>query len=225
MPLPPGALDLYPQTQAAIGANPTEQRPLSWPAKPNGWVPNLSDWRPGDLLVMERVSNGAGAGAITTAIEAYQRKFAHPAARTFADCTHCAVYLGDGLIADARYGKVVTIRRLFPEVFRRKMCIVRWDYNVITKAQVRGFTRAVFDLEGVPYSNSPLAIFQWHQGSLNGSVPARNLVCSALIEYAAKQVKIALSKAPGVTYPMLPASFLAHPWLTQVPVDWRVGWP
>lgn len=198
-----------------------EARPLSWPFDPRGWVPNFNDWNEGDLLVMEQVPGDQTAAIVRT----YQAQNAPYAARQYADCTHCAVYLGEGLIADSRFRKAVTIRRLFPELIRRRVAVLRWDSTFVHKDQVRGFLRAVFDLENVPYAQSPPSLFRWHSGRYLSSPATNGLVCSGLIEYAAYQVNMDLAKAPGQHCPMLPAAFLTHPWLRRINTDWRAAQP
>ena len=141
-----------------------------------------------------------------------------------------AVYLDNGLIADATFSRGVAIRRLWPEVHDRRMSVIRWDASVVTTPQIEGFVRTIYDLEGVGFAKLPGHLVSWHAGtSLNG-VP-QSLVCSSLIEYAALKVKIALAAMLKQHWslqnspPMLPASFLGHPLFSPVSVRWLEARP
>lgn len=99
MPLPQSALEVFPPGSSicAKGTFAFEPRPVAWHAR-LGWVPNFKKWKPGDLLVMEKLPGG---GIFSSGIEAYQKARVHRGAQRYVDCTHCAVYIGDGLIADS----------------------------------------------------------------------------------------------------------------------------
>jgi hypothetical protein len=182
-------------------------------------MPNFNAWTPGDILVFEALPNNP----LTPVIEAYQKVNATTGARPYADCTHCAVYLGDGLIADARFRRLMGIRRLWPETLRRKLCVLRFDHSIVTSAEVQLFVEETLALEDVKYGASPIAFAKWRSGQfLNQSAPS-GLVCSAVIEYAANRAGIPLAKARKVYGPMLPASLMAHPWLIPQQAEWLLA--
>lgn len=218
MPLSSHALPVLPTTDpaTATGTFVYADRPLGWP-KSLKWVPNFQDWKAGDILVFE------GLGDLpSTIIEHFQQATAPPGAAPCYDCTHAAVYIGEGLIADARFRRLIGVRRLWPETQRRKLGVFRLDDAKATSAEVRLFVEEVLALEDVPYGSSPKAFISWLNGTFLKQAP-RGLVCSALVEYAANNAGIALAMARRSYGPMLPASLATHPWLIPVPAEWRVA--
>jgi len=213
--LPAQALPVYPSQSPSIGT--FANRPWSWP-KTLGWVPNLATWLPGDILLFDSLPGLAGK-----AIQAYQAANAHASARQFANLTHCAVYLGGGLIADSRFRRLVGVRRLWPETMKRATCVLRFDPKEISPDEVRDFVEEIYELEDVPYGATPWAYKNWRNGTFRHNGAPTGLVCSALIELAATKAGIPLSLARKVTGPMLPASFMAHPWLLPVQAEWQIS--
>jgi len=208
------ALSIYPSADPTQSSASFADRPHSWPRQ-LGWVPNFAQWRPGDILVFDGVG-----GLIGNAIQTYQKAKAHNGAKPFANFTHCGVYLGEGLIADARFKRLIGVRRLWPETMKRALCVLRFDPQHITSDEVRDFLEEVYSLEDIPYGTAPAAIKSWLSGTFLSKAIPSGLVCSALIEYAASRAGIPLSLARKVSGPMLPASFMAHPWLLPVQAEW-----
>ncbi len=152
-------------------------------------------------------------------IENFQKQAAPAAAKAFSSCTHCAVYLGDGLIADSRFRRRIGIRRLYPETFKRRICVWRLDPAIGRPGVLRRFVDELLDLEDMPYGATLTAMLPWMANNFLGTRP-KGLVCSAYIEYAANRAGIAFSCATGVVGPMLPSSFMVHPFLQLVPAHW-----
>lgn len=67
--------------------------PASWPGSE---VPNFSDWRDGDIVLVHRTRNAIGLG-----IQASQRASSSAVTRKGASCSHAAVYIGHGMVSDA----------------------------------------------------------------------------------------------------------------------------
>lgn len=103
------------------------------------------------------------------------------------------------------------------------MCVLRWDDTVISDDEVHLFLEAVIDLEDTPYASSPFSIARWLNNSFLNHNASSGLVCSALIEYAAKEAKVPLALAPMVKGPMLPATLVDHPWLKLIHAEWCIA--
>jgi hypothetical protein len=218
MPLPlphrPSSNHVFPAKASA------EPRPLAWPRASKA-IPNFSDWLPGDIVVMETSS-------ANNPVAVFQKRTKERDMVKFADWTHCAVYIGDGLIVDTRWKQGATIRRLFPETGHRRIVVRRFDPAIVPPAHCKIFADVVAEFEGVPYAKywHTLQHAQSHHlqngGVTQGSngVPTR-MICSSLVTFAAHRSKIAIRPPPLSNSPILPASLMFHPWLTDVPVEWR----
>ena len=220
MPLPPTALQLYPSAPGPYPTGQQEPRPASWP-RGNRQIPNLSDWQPGDVLVFEL---HPGRQAAPHPVAAFQARHADPAVVRHATCTPCAVYLGAGLMADARLGRLVGVRRLSGEVGVRRTGVYRFKPTVVTAALIGRFLDVVYELEDVPYAQLGRPFLAWAGGGnqhLSAPPQVGGLVCSALLEYAAHHVGIGLGMVAAA--PLMPASLVGHPFLDPVPAAWRLA--
>lgn len=216
MPLPPLPAVLNQHQQSAAG----EKRPLSWPATAPA-IPNLSGWQPGDVLVMKALPT-------SQPIVAFQKRHPDTKVHAFADWTHCAVYIGDGLMVDTRPSWGARIRRLYPETVQREIAVRRLKSAILSSPPLEREMLGEYSalLEDVPYMsyvNLGLSAYLKRNVGMplnSGKLPSA-LVCSSLVEYAADKAGVALRFEPSSVDPILPASLMSHPWLEDVPADWR----
>jgi uncharacterized protein YycO len=217
--MPPTALPVCPSSFTGLFQRPA--RPVSWPVGLQ-FLPNLDDWREGDILVMEQVPNAIASYAVVGIQQAHPDK----QIQAYAHCTHCAVYVGNGLIADARLGTVAGVRRLSNEAGRRRISVLRFDARSVTADEVRRFVEVIFEFEGVPYVRGPAGLIQWLRG-YNGSISGlpRSVVCSSLVEWAAAEAGVNLRQTMRHMNmgPSLPAMFMTLPLLTHVPAQWHIA--
>lgn len=200
------------------GATPSA-RPIAWPVSEIA-VPNLVDWAPGDILVMETLGTTGSA-----LVEGFQQSSPIAAVRAHARWTHCAVYISRGLIVDSRPWHGGRVRRLCTETAHRRITVLRIKATVATRAERHRLAEVAAELEDVSYSYWSLG---WAQPLPNGSQNAgssgalpRSLICSALVGFAASKAGIALEYAPGAATPLLPAGLMVHPWLEEIMATWH----
>lgn len=193
-----------------------ENRPVPWPFS-LGIVPNLSQWEVGDILVMHSTSP-------SNVVVQAQMNHPDPRVSAVAQWTHCAIYVGDGLILDARFLRTASVHRLSPDAEVRAIEVLRFDDAAVTADERRLFAEKALELEGVPYMYSPVGYALMQQGSYpNHGHPGLGLVCSSLVEKAALDAGIGIIHAPQVISPIVPGSLLLHPWLVRVHSEWRVA--
>lgn len=208
MSLPP-----FSSAPSLNGSGSLEPRPAAWPTQ-SPVIPNLGGWAPGDVLVMKARKPG------THVVKVAQNLHPCPKVKSNSDWVHCAIYLGNGLIADARPRKVVGVRRLSTEAGHREIEVLRFDPAVVPPKQLALFLDRCYELEGVPYSSLP----GWIKLFLNvpTTTSAQGVVCSSMIELVARNAGVFLAGPSSVVGPIAPASFLNHPWLTPVFTEWRL---
>lgn len=102
---------------AAPGA-PKESPPSKW-QNTLSFVPNFSDWRPADIVLVK-----ADNTLISRGIKLAQQASLNKKMRLGAEFTHAALYIGDGQIIDITYDDSITER-----------CV--WDYCVDREVIVR----------------------------------------------------------------------------------------
>lgn len=191
------------------------------PAAPTGWpgavVPNFSDWRPGDIVLVRGPKGTAG-----TMVRLDQALSTNGVIRSSREWTHAAVYVGDGCVIDATYGQPIAERSLWDYCERRAITVRRVrPSSTVTRQDIEDTANAVRGFLGLPYGTWDV-IFDaiWPR-----SLPVRSrrsLYCSTLVEAAiAEATQLRLSSLPAHR-PMYPAVLAGHPLLLGVPLEWRV---
>lgn len=207
-----------PSSTSSVSNNPPrERRPVSWPPTVDGrFVPNFSAWQPGDFLLME-----ARPGR-SNPVQTYQKRHPDPMVRQWADWTHCAIYLGDGLMVDTVYQDRVRIRRVFTETDNRRIAVRRLSNTFCTGDERKLLAELAAMAEGVKYASLlQLVLGRLSAQSGTGNLPTV-LVCSTLVDWAATRAGIGLSQM--VSGDLLPAHLMNHPWLQDVnPVHWCIS--
>lgn len=204
-------------TLPAIDVADLSDAPPSEATAPKNWpghlVPNLSDWQPGDILLVARDDGKLGLG-----IEVAQRLSAAAAVRRAAAFTHAAIYLGDGQLVDATPIDGVAQRSVWFYCQRRTVALRR--LNAPSGVVGWGAAISATALRHVGEEYSLLAAIQSKLLPTAEPDPLR-LYCSTF-------VGLVLAEATGVLLwtrrehrPLHPATLASHPDLHEVPLEWR----
>ena len=193
-----------------LPAPPAVARPMAWPWPWN--VPNLADWQPGDVLVMR--------GSPNSLVSLFQAAQNDPQLKVNSHWTHCAIYVGDGLMVEAVPWHGARVSRIFPSARARDIWVLRVRG---TPDQRKLAAEKALEVEGLPYSTFLIGHHVLNGGAGPGNNPT-SLVCSSLVTFALRQAKIAL-RPVGQHSQMLPASFVSHPWFTPVSTRWHLALP
>jgi len=199
--------------QLASGSN-AEPRRLAWPSPPVAEViPNFETWALGDILVMESRSS-------RNWVQFYQSKHGSSDIRQSASWTHCAIYVGDGLIVDTMPKDGARIRRLFPET-DRAIAVRRIDPALTTADEGLRIAEIATSTERIPYTSFLKLGLGNGATTLAPNGFPQSLYCSSLVYWVADRAGVPLTLAPNFDAEMLPAGLLFNSYLVDVPSFWR----
>ena len=211
MHLPPRPSSITP----TIAARTRELHQLAWPDSPSAEViPNLSAWLPGDILVMSTLSP-------TSAVRVYQARQSDKQIKKYADWTHCAVYIGHGLMVDTMPKNGARVRRVFPETSRRTIAVRRPDPSQFTDEEALNIAEIATAMEDIPYTSYlRLGLGNGFTSTGANGLP-KELYCSSLVFWAADQAGVPLTIAPNYAAESLPACLMFHPNLVDIDAAWH----
>lgn len=159
-------------------------------------------------------------GSPNSAVSLFQAAQNDPTLTPYRDWTHCAIYVGAGLMVEAVPWHGARVSRIFRAAKTRDIVVLRVRG---TPDQRKLAAEKALEVEGVPYATFLIGRHVLNGGAGPGQRPT-SLVCSSLVTFALRQAKIAL-RPIGSHSQMLPASFMAHPWFTAVPTRWHLALP
>ena len=184
--------------------------PASWPGI---YVPNFSDWREGDIVLVHHEQSLAGIGIRTA-----QASSPNALTRAGSICSHAAIYVGDGVVVDATKGSAVSERSVWNYCQTRALQVRRITDPAIPAADIADIAMFARRHIGEPYSVIQAIV----SNLVQGSVPARDaLYCSTLVGLVvADATGFDLSSDPS-HQPLHPGTLAKHPDLMDVPLEWR----
>ena len=185
--------------------------PSAWPGS---YVPNLSDWEPGDLILMEGV--GVSGVVIQTGQAISGRAMA-----LASGWSHAAVYVGSGMVVDATLTAGIQQQSLWNYVQHRAITVRRLQASVAA-ASPAGTSIAIAASRHV---GKPYSLMQAVLGKLGwpaSLVPDPNaLYCSTFVGLVIAQATSVVLWSDPAFQPLFPGSIAAHPDLEKVQLHWR----
>jgi len=180
---------------------------------PQGWpvweVPNFSDWREGDIVLVE---------ATQWPIPAAQSASLNPLMRAGANWSHAGVYVGGGRVVDAMMNPGVVMQSIWNYCQARAIKVRRICAPNVPSANVRRIASAAISYIGQAYSLPQVLLAKL--GLAKHPNPS-GIYCSTLVGLAVAQATgLDLSQDPA-WQPLYPAILASHPWLVDVPLEWR----
>lgn len=203
---------LPPSTRAAglVAAQRERSIPAAWPGT---YVPNFSDWREGDIVLVHHSSETA-----SLAIVASQAASFSAVTRAGADWSHAAVYIGGGMLVDATVGTGVSAQSVWHYCQNRAIRLRRLSDPSISLRHIANISLEAQRQIGKPYSLI--------QAIVSKLVPGTTPIPNAL--YCSTLVGLVVARATGydLTYdtahqPLHPGTLAAHPDLIDVLLEWR----
>ncbi len=190
-----------------------QREPLIPAAWPGTYVPNFSDWREGDVVVVHRTADAVGLG-----IQASQAASFSPVTRAGAVCSHAAIYMGGGMLVDATRGAGVSARSVWNYCQTRAIRVRRLSDPSIPMSDIADISSEAQRHIGKPYSLLQAVVSK----VVPGTVPNPNaLYCSTFVGLVvANATGYDLSSDP-MHQPLHPGTLAAHPDLTDVLLEWR----
>lgn len=199
---------LPPHSYAAQSLGGTLERivPHGWPV----WeVPNFSDWKPGDVVLVE---------ANSWPIPAAQLLSTNPLRRSGFRWSHAAVYVGNGEVVDAVYPTGVITQTVWNYCQHRQIRVRRLNVPNIPTTHIQQIATVARSCVGQPYSRAQLLLSLLH---LAGKPRHDELYCSTFVAFSIDDATgLDLSYLPA-WQPIYPAILAMHPWLDDVPLEWR----
>ena len=184
--------------------------PVAWPGT---FVPNFSDWREGDIVLVHRTSD-----AIGYAIQASQATSLSPVTRAGRICSHAAIYIGGGMVVDATRGAGVSMQSVWNYCQTRAIQVRRLSDPSIPMADIADISVFAQQHDGEPYSVIQAIVSKLFPATV--PIPDA-LYCSTLVGLVvADATGIDLSSDPA-HQPLHPGTLAAHPDLTDVLLEWR----
>jgi hypothetical protein len=189
-------------------------QPAAETAVPRGWpgqfVPNFSDWRPGDIVLV--ASDGSVGGRVVQVAQSLSR---NPQVREAARFTHAGIYVGDGMLIDATPQESISRRSVWTYCQRRALMLRRVPGTAVAAADI---AKAAALHLGEVYSVSA-AVF-------SKLIPAtqpdpRRLFCSSFVGLVVDEATGVRLTARVEHRPLHPATLVMHPELVSVPLEWR----
>ena len=184
--------------------------PVSWPAAS---VPNFSEWRPGDIVLVANDGSKAGLG-----IQTAQGLARDARVREAARFTHAAVYVGDGMLIDATVQSGISRRSVWYYCQRRALTLRRVPDASIPAADIEAIAVAATRHIGEPYSLSA-AVFS--KLIPNTEPNPRRLYCSTFVGLVVAEATGLRLTANREHRPLHPATLAIHPELRAVELEWR----
>jgi cell wall-associated NlpC family hydrolase len=196
-----------------LGRAPREPNvPAIWPG---AYVPNLSDWLPGDIVLVER------HGASGMLIGAGQSITINPLMFRGRNWSHAAIYVGGGMIVDASVGAGIQEQCVWKYCHHRALSLRRLADPSVPSADIAMISKFARSHIGEPYSvlQILLAKLGWPPSSQVPNPAA--LYCSTFAAMVvAEATTIALAADPK-WQPIYPAMLAMHTDLSPVPLEWR----
>lgn len=198
-------------TQGLGNARREHPLPGCWPGT---YVPNLSEWEEGDIVLVE------AAGFSGLVIRGVQAGTMNIAMLQGALWSHAAVYVGNGMVVDAAFPAGVTAQPLWNYSATRAVTVRRVGDPTVSLAMRRFIGVSATTHVGQPYSLLQAALAKL--GIPSAQAPNPNaLFCSTF-------AGLVVAEATGIRLwsdpkhqPLLPAILATHPDLDTVPVEWR----
>lgn len=187
------------------------QTPKAWPGT---YVPNFSDWRLGDIVLVEAI------GFAGLVIRAGQAVSTNPMMALGNRWSHAAVYVGDGDVVDACYGTTIQRRSLWQYCQGRAVTVRRIDDPAIPAADVRDIAAAALSHVGESYSVLQIVLGKlgWPQAQTPNP---DGLYCSTFTGLVvAEATQFELASDPK-WQPLFPGVLAMHSDLTSVALEWR----
>lgn len=186
-----------------------ESRIHSWPGT---YIPNFSDWYPGDLIFVRR-----GRGLSGLALSAAQIISARKESRAGSVWTHVALYVGNGDLVEAVPGFGVVKASVWKYCHWRSLRVRRLSEPFSYSDGVAVADSALNSI-GQPYSNSEVL----RSKLIPRTEPRPNsLYCST---FAALTINVATGFSLYTEQkhlPIHPASLANHCDLIDIPLEWR----
>lgn len=194
--------------------------PTSQEAPPVGWtpllVPNFSDWRLGDIVLVE------GTGLMGAAIAVSQKVFS-PSSKAGKSWSHCGIYSGNGNLIDATPGPGVSEQSIAVYCQNRALSVLRLIPDRFTPANAGAQVEMIARQRiGDPFAWADLVamLVNWGNVSAMGNGPHASAYCSALVvQTYARAAQTMLDMPPGCR-PCLPSTLSCHPLLEDIPIHW-----
>ena len=198
---------LPPSTQTT-GVTAPQREPLVPSVWPGVYVPNFSDWREGDVVLIHRAMDTVGIG-----IQMAQASSLNALTRAGSICSHAAIYVGGGMVVDATKGLAVSEQSVWNYCQTRAIQLRRITDPAIPASDIADIALFARQHVGEPYSVIQAIVSKL----VPGTVPARDaLYCSTLVGLVvADATGFDLSSDPA-HQPLHPGTLVAHPDLTDI---------
>lgn len=184
--------------------------PREWPGT---YCPNFSDWALGDIVLVYRQNVLLGA-----ALQIGQAFSLNPLMTQSSHLTHAGIYVGNGMIVDASWGRGVDLVSVWSYCQDRSIELRRLQDSSIPANQVAGIAAKALTHRGEPYSTAGVVMSKLWPGV---QPDWERLFCSTF-------VALVVGEATGVNLasepqrrPFFPSMLGQHPDLTTVPLEWR----
>ena len=208
-PILPSHVDVAAQ---GLGNAPRELNvPVGWQGT---YVPNLSDWQEGDIVLVE------GTGLSGLAIRGVQSITYNLRMLMGAKWSHAAVYVGSGMVVDATNPAGVTEQSLWNYCSRRAIAVRRLGDPTTSAAAIRDIAHRARSHVGESYS-SMQALFSALRIPVANTPNPAELICSTF-------AGLAVAEATGIRLwsdprhqPLMPAILATHVDLDSVQLEWR----
>lgn len=177
-------------------------------------MPNFSDWRAGDIVLVEAI------GFVGGVIQAGQMITTNPLMAAGSQWSHAAIYIGNGMVVDATWGAGITAQSLWTYCQSREVTLRRIDDPSIPAADIQDIAKYAASHIGEPYSaiQALLAKLGW-SGAQTPNPSA--LYCSTFAGLVVTEATgVDLSSDP-IWQPLYPAMLASHSELVAVPLEWR----
>lgn len=182
------------------------------PKWPVPQISNFSDWRPGDLVLVEGGRDFAGIFILMGQKASFKRD-----SRLGAHLTHVGLYVGGGEIVEAVPGAGVVLSSIWKYCEYRTLFVRRLPYP-FTPHDGRDAAIVAIKAIGQPYSMTEV----FRSKLIPRTAPNPNAVyCSTFAAFAVNAATgYSLYDDPRFL-PLLPSRLATHPDLINVDVEWR----
>lgn len=143
----PARESVLPPSVEAAPARSADREPLIPADWPGTWVPNFSDWRLGDIVLVR-----AGEDLFGPALRVAQQASFSPLARRGCSWTHAAIYVGAGDVVDASFGRGVVRQSVWNYCQTRALRVRRLPLPLGTPEAREAAVEAALGRVGRPYS-------------------------------------------------------------------------
>jgi uncharacterized protein YycO len=187
---------------------PSEHAPPSWSLP---LVPNLSDWLPGDIVLVE-----TDGSAFARAVELAQATSLNSATRAGSAFTHAAVYVGADVIIDNTLAYGIAERSVSEYCQNRRIALR--SIPGITDLQRGAIVAQARQYLGQSYS--------WWGVAISKLIPKTTpnpdqFYCSTLVAHAVR-LGCGINLTALLPYrPIYPGTLSSHPSLDKVQLEWR----